>query len=150
MRLLAKNKQKLKYSLQDGTWKVHDYDADGLPIIDYVDEEGNTYPPPHEEIKWTEPAEFLANIAMSGGEAEAMAYGLSVSDFDASIVMAKDAWHPERNVDLPIGSLIWHNSEVLYRDVDKTVLNDKSADYKVLRALESINLTRYLLKAVVK
>ena len=144
MRMLARNMQKLKYALQDGTWKVPEFDADGLPIIDYVDDEGNTYPEPHEEIKWTEPKEFLANIAQSGGEAEAMAYGLSVSDFDASIIVAKGT------VDLPIGSLVWHNGEVLYRDANKTVLNDKSADYKVLRALESLNITRYLLKAVVK
>lgn len=144
MRMLARNMQKLKYSLQDGTWQVHEFDAEGLPIIDYVDDEGNEYPGLHEEIKWTEPKELLANIAQSGGEAEAMAYGLSVSDFDASIVVSKGT------VDLPIGSLIWHNSAVLYRDADKTVLNDKSADYKVLRALNSINITRYLLKAVVK
>ena len=144
MRMLARNMQKLKYALQDGTWLVPEFDADGLPIIDYVDDEGNTYPEPHEEIKWTEPTEFLASIAQSGGEAEAMAYGLSVSDFDASIIVAKCT------VDLPIGSLIWHNSEVLYRDADKTVLNDKSADYRVLRALESLNTIRYLLKAVVK
>ena len=51
--MLAKNTQKLKYALQDGTWLVHDYDTDGLQIIDYVDDEGNTYPEPHEEIKWT-------------------------------------------------------------------------------------------------
>lgn len=144
MRTLAKNKQKLKYSLQDGEWKVHDYDAEGLPIIDYVDDEGNEYPGLHEEIKWTEPVEFLGNITQSGGEAEATAYGLSVSDFDATVLIEKGA------VNLPIGSLIWHNSEVLYRDADKTVLNDKSADYRVLRALESLNITRYLLKAVVK
>ena len=142
--MLAKNTQKLKYSLQDGTWLVHDYDADGLPIIDYVDNEGNTYPEPHEEIKWTKPRELIANIAQSGGEAEATVYGLSVSDFDASIVTVKGT------VNLPIGSLVWHNSDVLYRDADKTVLNDKSADYRVLRALESLNTTRYLLKAVVK
>lgn len=144
MRMLAKNMQKLKYALQDGTWLVHDYDAYGLPIIDYVDDEGNTYPEPHEEIKWTNPKELVANIAQSGGEAEATVYGLSVSDFDASIVTVKGA------VNLPIGSLIWQNSDVSYRDADKTVLNDKSADYRVLRALESINTTRYLLKAVVK
>lgn len=144
MRMLARNMQKLKYALQDGTWLVHEFDADGLPIIEYVDDEGNTYPEPHEEIKWTDPTNFLANIAQSGGEAEAMAYGLSVSDFDASIIVAKGT------VDLPIGSLVWHNSEVLYRDAGKTVLNDKSADYRVLRALESLNTIRYLLKAVVK
>ena len=142
--MLAKNMQKLKYALQDGTWLVHDYDAEGLPIIDYVDDEGNTYPEPHEEIKWTEPKELIANIAQSGGEAEATVYGFSISEFDASMVMVKGS------VDLPIGSLVWHNSDVLYRDADKTVLNDKSADYRVLRALESLNTTRYLLKAVVK
>ena len=144
MRMLVRNMQKLKYSLQDGTWLVGEYDAEGNPIIDYVDTEGNVYPPPKEKIKWTEPVEFLANIAQSGGEAEAMAYGLSTADFDASIIVAKGT------VDLPIGSLIWHNSEVLYRDAGKTVLNDKSADYMTLRAVESLNYVKYLLKSIVK
>ena len=144
MRMLARNMQKLKYALQDGTWLVPEFDLDGLPIIDYVDDEGNTYPEPHEEIKWTEPTEFLANIAQSGGEAEAMAYGLSVSDFDASIIVAKGT------VDLPIGSLIWHTSEVLYEDEENTYVDEKSADYKVLRVLESLNMTKYLLKSVAK
>lgn len=144
MRMLARNMQKLKYSLQDGTWMVGEYDAEGNLIIDYVDTEGNVYPPPKEKIKWTEPVDFLANIAQSGGEAEAMAYGLSTADFDASIVTAKGT------VPLEVGSIVWHTSEPKYRDADKTVLNDKSADYEVIRVLESINFTRYILKAVVK
>ena len=144
MRMLARNMQKLKYALQDGTWLVPEFDADGLPIIDYVDDEGNTYPEPHEEIKWTEPTEFLANIAQSGGEAEAMAYGLSVSDFDCVAIYSKNAYP------IKIGSLIWHNSEVLYRDAGKTVLNDKSADYKIVKVVESLNYTKLIMKAIVK
>ena len=94
--------------------------------------------------QWSTPLDFLANIAQSGGEAEAMAFGFSVSDFDASVIVAKGT------VDLPIGTLIWHNGKPKYRDTEETMLDEKTADYRVLRALDSINFTRYLLKAVVK
>lgn len=146
MRMLARNMQKLKYSLLLGQMPEYELDENGNKIVEFVMEDGTViYRETGGRInQWSEPVDFLANIAQSGGEAEAMAYGLSVSDFDASIVMVKGA------LNLPIGSLVWHNSEPKYRDTEKTMLDEKTADYRVLRALDSINFTRYLLKAVVK
>lgn len=146
MRTLRRNMQKLKYSLLLGDMPEYELDEDGNKIVEFVMEDGTIiYRETGSRInKWSKPVDFLANIAQSGGEAEAMAYGLSVSDFDASIITKKDAFP------LAIGCLIWHNNEPKYRDAEKTMLDEKSADYRVLRALESINITRYLLKAVVK
>lgn len=144
MRMLNRNAQKIKYSLEDGTWTVYEYGSDGLPKVAYTDEEGNVYYVEHETVKWTTPVEFNANIAMSGGEAEAMEFGLSISDYDAVIVVANDS------VPLVIGSRIWHTSEVKYQDLLNTVVDEKSADYVVRKVNKSLNYTKYVLKAVVK
>lgn len=144
MRMLARNMQKLKYALQDGTWTVYEYDSNGLPKVAYVTEEGTEIYVQYETTKWTKPTEFLANISMSGGEAEAREFGLSISDYDAIIVVANDT------VPLAIGSRIWHTSEVKYQDLLNTVIDEKSADYIVFKVNRSINFTKYVLKAVVK
>ena len=145
MRMLSKNKQKLKYSLFAERKPIYKLDENGDKIISFIDEEGNIY---YEEEGYTsgysEPVEFLANIAQSGGEAEATAYGLSVADFDAVVVTSKGY------VPLVEGSRIWQNSEVLFKDEQNTDVNEKSADYTVVRVLDSLNSTKYLLKAVVK
>lgn len=146
MRMLARNMQKLKYSLLLGDMPEYELDENGNKIVEFVMEDGTViYRETGGRInQWSEPVDFLANIAQSGGEAEATAFGFSVSDFDASVIVAKGT------VDLPIGTLIWHNSKPLYSDTEETMLDEKTADYRVLRALDSINFTRYLLKAVVK
>ena len=142
----VRNKQKLKYSLYLDREPIYELDEDGNKIVEFVDEEGNIY---YKETgsymsAWSEPVEFFANISQSGGEAEAREYGLSNEDFDAVMVSVKGY------VPLVIGSLIWHNSEVLYEDEENTDVDEKSADYKVLRVLESLNMTKYLLKSVAK
>ena len=146
MRMLARNMQKLKYSLLLGDMPEYELDENGNKIVEFVMDDGTViYRETGSRVnRWSTPLDFLANIAQSGGEAEAMAFGFSVSDFDASVIVAKGT------VDLPIGTLIWHNGEPKYRDTEETMLDEKTADYRVLRALDSINFTRYLLKAVVK
>lgn len=145
MRMLARNKQKLKYSLFLGRQPIYALDENGEKIVDYIDEEGNVYYREEGEFSaWDKPVEFLANIAQSGGEAEATAYGLSVADYDAVVVTSKDY------VPLVEGSRIWQNSEVLFIDGQNTYADEKSADYAVVRVLEALNTTKYLLKAVVK
>ena len=146
MRTLARNMQKLKYALLLGDMPEYELDENGNKIVEFVMDDGTViYRETGGRVnQWSTPLDFLANIAQSGGEAEAMAFGFSVSDFDASVIVAKCT------VDLPIGTLIWHNSKPKYRDAEETMLDEKSADYRILRALDSINFTRYLLKAVVK
>ena len=144
MRTLSKNKQKIRYSIEDGVWVIYEYGADGLPKVAYTDSEGNVYYVEHETTKWTEPKEFLANIAQSGGEAEATEFGMSISDYDAVVVVENDT------VPLVEGSRIWHTSEVKYQDLLKTIVDEKSADYIVFKVNKSLNFTKYVLKAVVK
>lgn len=146
MRTLNRNKQKMKYSHNGERQPIYELDADGNKIIDYVDEEGNVY---YRETGshtsgWSEPQEFYGNIAMSGGEAEAMEFGLSIGDYNAVIVMQKD------DVPLEEGDVIWLNSEVLYEDEGLLDVDDKSADFAVLKVSESINFVKYVLRAVVK
>lgn len=146
MRTLAKNKQQLKYSLRQERQPVYEVDEDGNKIIDYIDEDGNIY---YRETgsytsEWSKSEDFLANISESGGEAEAQEFGLSVSDYDAVIVAKRDEFP------LVLGSLIWKNSPVLYKDEENTELDENSADFTVLKVSESISFVKYVLKAVVK
>ena len=146
MRMLARNKQSLKYSIEDGTRTVYEYDENGNPKVAYTDEEGNEYYVEAGVVaNFTEPVEFLANIAMSGGEAEAKDFGLSIADYDATVVTANNS------IPLNIGSLVWHTSEIEYNtEGTQRYVNEKSADYIVIKVNKSINYTKYVLKAVVK
>lgn len=157
MRLLEKNKQDLKYALQIGEVDIFERDEDGNIIYDhYVDSEGNIIYILDEngekvplttgetEIGYSVPIDFRGNIAMSGGEAEARAFGVDISEYDAVLLMEKD------KIPIDETSLIWHMSEVKYIDEQNTIVDRKSADYTVKRVQPSINFTRYLLKRIVK
>lgn len=146
MRTLAKNKQKLKYSLKQKREPIYELDANGDKIVEFVDDEGNIY---YKETgsytsEWSEPVDFFANIAMSGGEAEAQEFGLSIADYNATLVMVKG------EIPLVEGSVIWLNSPVLYKNEESTEVDDKSADFVVLKVSESLNFVKYVLKAVTK
>ena len=81
---------------------------------------------------------------MSGGEAEAQEFGLSISDYNAVIASGKN------ELPLVLGALIWHNSEVVFEDVENTKPDETSADYRVIKVSESLNEVKYILKAIVK
>ena len=146
MRTLRRNKQAMKYSIKGERQPIYELDEFGNMIVEKVDDEGNVY---YRETgsytsNWSNPTVFYGNIAMSGGEAEAQEFGLSVADYNAVISMAKD------EVPLTLGALIWLNSEVLYKDEENINLDETSADFTVIKASESINEVKYILKAVVK
>ena len=69
---------------------------------------------------------------------------MSVADYDATIVLQKN------EVPLKEGALIWLISEVLYLNAEQGEIDEKSADFTVLRVSESINFVKYVLKAVIK
>lgn len=145
MRTLKRNKQKMFYSLQGEKIPIYETDSDGN-IIYYEDSDGNRIPleTGEYEIGYSEPVEFYSNVSMSGGEAEAQEYGLSVSDYNAILVCQKGY------VPIAEGSLIWLESEVGYKDIDKTILDANSADYTVIKVSKSISFVKYILKARVK
>ena len=116
-----------------------------VPITEtYYDDEGNAYEldTGETELVYGEPIEFYGNIAMSGGEAEAQEYGLSLSDYEAILVVSKNT--------LPIDetSRIWHASEPT--KYDKGYTDEYSADYRIVKISPSLNFDKYVLKKVVK
>lgn len=135
MMTLNINKQKMYYALYGKEVPIYDY---------YIDSEGNEIPLETGETKivYENPVEFLGNISLSGGESEAVEFGLNLADYEAILVVAKNT--------LPINetSRIWHNTEPTYND-DGTI-NESSADYKVVKVSPSLNVDKFVLKKIVK
>ena len=135
MRMARVNKQKMHYALYGKEVPIYDY---------YTDSDGNkiTLDTGETKITYENPVEFFGNIALSGGESEAVEFGLNLADYEAVLVMAKNI--------LPIDetSRIWHNTEPTYNE-DGTV-NELSADYTVVKVSPSLNVDKFVLKKVVK
>lgn len=146
MRTLSKNKQKLKYALFHENEPIYALDENGEKIVEFVDEDGIIYYQQTGNVKtyYGDLTDFLGNISLSGGESKEVNYGVDVSAYDAVLIMDKDS--------LPITetSLIWQESEVGYKDIEKNEIDAKSADYKVTRVSPSLNQVKYLLERVVK
>lgn len=144
MRLLRKNMQPMKYSLQDGRVPIYERDENG--DIVYIEVDGKKIPVETGEYEtgYSSPVDFMGNISMSGGEAEAKEFGMDIGDFDAVIVLEKDA------IPITETSIIWHTSPVKYKDEQNTIVDSKSADYAVKRVSPSLNFTKVLLQRIVK
>lgn len=144
MRTLRKNKQKLYYALQIGEQPRYELDESGDKIIDYVDEEGNIYyrQSGDTDIVYSKPVQFLGNIVTSGGESEAVEFGVNLADYEAVLITGKGL--------LPINetSRIWQNNAPTL-NVDNTV-NGHTADYTVVKVSPSLNVDKYILKKIVK
>ena len=136
--------QPMKYSLQDGRVPIYERDENG--DIVYIEVDGEKIPVETGEYEtgYSAPVDFMGNISMSGGEAEAKEFGMDIGDFDAVIVLEKDA------VPLTETSIIWHTSPVKYKDEQNTIVDSKSADYAVKRVSPSLNFTKVLLQRIVK
>lgn len=162
------------YALQVGEVPIYARDNDGNIIyqsytdsdgneIFYLDDDGNKIPMDTGEpqIIYGTPQEFDANIAESGGEAEAQTFGLSVADYEAVALYEKGAYP------IVIGALVWRDSkpkceydhevpfEIENADGEKvtvysTVPEETSADYRVIKLNRSLSFTRLILKAIVK
>ena len=144
MRLLRKNMQPMKYSLQDGRVPIYERDENG--DIVYIEVDGQKIPVETGEYDtgYSAPVDFMGNISMSGGEAEAKEFGMDIGDFDAVIVLEKDA------IPITETSIIWYTSPVKYKDEQNTIVDSKSADYAVKRVSPSLNFTKVLLQRIVK
>lgn len=142
MRTLQKNKQKMYYALQIGEVPVYETDEDGNIVYIEVDGEQIPVETGETKIEYGEPVEFLGNIAMSGGESEAVEYGLNLSDYSAVLVVDKGL--------IPIieASRIWHNTKPVMNP-DGTV-NEFTADYTVVKVSPSLNVDKFVLKKEVK
>lgn len=127
MRCLKKNKQKMYYAL----YSTSTEEKTGETII--ID--GKTVPVEIGSTKKTygTPVEFWGNISMSGGSVYETEYGIDVSSYSAVLAMNKN--------EIPIDehSLIWFESPT----------TDK-ADYKVVKVVPSLNVSKYLLQRIEK
>lgn len=152
MRTIRKNQAPLKYSIQIA-------ETPEFETIYYEDDDGNQYPidvkpTGKTDVVYSEPIDFMASISMSGGEAEAVEYGLSIESFSAVIVTEKSA------VPLKEGALIWHTSEPQLKHIDGIEVNGvvldgdypikTSADFIVVSVRDSLNFTKVILDAVNK
>ena len=135
MRTLKKNKQKMYYANQDVEVPIYE---------DYTDEEGNQYPidTGEKELIYGKPVEFFGNIAMSGGEAEAVEFGLDLSQYSAVLVL------PKGTLPLTETSRIWLSTQPV-TDVNGYA-DEFSADYRVVKISPSLNVDKFILQKVVK
>lgn len=150
MMTLDINKQKMYYANQDSVVPIYERDEDGN-IIYYEDEEGNSYPLESGDTKliYGDAKEFDGNIAMSGGESEAVEFGISTSDYEAVLLLSKGAKDKKGNViELKETSLVWFETEP--KKDENGYTDEFSADYRVVKPSPSLNTVRYVLKKVVK
>lgn len=142
MRMLAKNKAPMKYVLYEGQEEAIVYDDNGEPIVDYIDEQGNIYYRTQTVSKYSEPADFFASISMSGGESEAVEFGVDIGNYDAVMITALN--------EFPISetSFIWKDSKPEYTNEGR--LNTATADFRVKAVKPSLNQSKYLLTALTK
>lgn len=146
MRTLLKNKQKMKYAIQNAEIPIYQTDEDGN-IIYYEDSEGNKIPleTGETEIGFSEPVSFLANINNKLNEVVWAEYGVNNSTNYAQIVASKGV------LPLKAGSIIWKKSEVGYKDEAQTIIDDTTADYVVKGvADEGLSVDLFLLQRNLK
>lgn len=126
MRTLLKNKQKMKYALQNAEIPIYQTDEDGN-ILYYEDSEGNKIPleTGETEIGFSEPVSFLANINNKLDEVAWREYGIDNSTNYAQIVASKNV------LPLKAGSIIWKKSEVGYKDEAQMIVDSTTCDYVV-------------------
>lgn len=126
MLTLASNKQSMKYSLQGERVPIYETDENGN-IVYYTDSDGNKIPIETGEYTtgYLKPIPFLANINNKLNEVVWQDYGIDDSTNYAQIVTSKD------ELPLKVGSVIWKKSEVGYKDDEKTIVDETTADYTV-------------------
>lgn len=159
MMCLTSNKQKMYFSQYLATGIRYETDDEWNPIYYETDEGERIYSESGENMPYyTEPKEMYANIAESGGEAEAKEFGLSVGDYEAVLVYSRGEYP------LKEGDYIWlDDSEARYEyngqevpvevDGEKVMMKTpdvSTADYIVLKVPKSLNFQKAILKAVVK
>ena len=136
MMTLQQNKQRMHYALQS------EY---AIPMYDYyIDNDGNKLPIETGEYRYpyNEVVSFAGNIAMSGGEARSVEYGVDIGAYEAILIVGHN--------ELPLTetSVIWLETAPQYYE-DGTV-DEKSADYRIIKISPSLNFDKYVLARVVK
>lgn len=139
--MLDINKQAMKYALQGQTITVYEKDEDGN-LKFYETEDGEKIYYTHEEIGFSEPVDFRANISFDGGEAQSKEYGFNTADFD-TVLLTDRGEYPFKK-----GDVIWLDSEPT-KD-ENGLVDSTSADFTIVGVKPSLYTVKYMLKAVVK
>lgn len=140
MRALKRNMQNMYYSLIESVPTAYDRDEDGY--INYMVVDGEYIPTEtgNKEPVYATPTAFSANIHGTVGEAEATRFGISQSEYDAYI------YAPKGKFPFVEGTLIWYDTEPVYKDQLHTIVDSTSADYVVKRIPVVLDESVYLLK----
>ncbi len=120
---------------KDGNFIIVGYDEDNEPIYQMTGKNILIY---------HKPVGFKASISFGGSEIDLTPFGISNADYDATLVLDKDT------VPIVETSLIWYDTEVLYIDKQKTIVDSKSADFTIVKIVPSLNQKVYVLKRIVK
>lgn len=133
----------MKYSVLEETENVTEQET-------YTDKNGvvHTIGTGTKKPKYSNPISFRANFQQQTGYAEAMEFGINLEDYSGSITTTDDLGITET-------SIIWVYNEVKYNEVTQTVngqtiktqvVDEKSADYKVIKVSKNLNQVKYILK----
>lgn len=159
MRCQKKNRQKMYFSQFLATGMRYDTDDEWNPIYYETEEGKRIYSETTENMGYySDLVEMKANIAESGGEAQAMSFGLSVADYEAVLTYERGKFP------LKEGDYIWlEDTQVKYeyngKEVPVEIKGEEvmvrtpdvsTADYIVLKVPKSLNTQTAILKAVVK
>lgn len=164
IRLPKKNKVKMLYALRIEDVPVYETDSDGnIRYLTYGASEAlypsdelypgeDLYPSEEEEVKipvetgetrtgYDEPTEMKSSISYGNNtQAEMAEFGFDTTDYNATLICVKGEYP------LVIGSLIWTDNEVIYRN--DGMPEESSANFRVLAKKTSLSYDKYLLKAV--
>lgn len=143
MRTNKRLKQKMKYSLFLGEQPV--YERDEYGNIKYIEVDGEQIPVDTGETapQFSEPTEFEASISSKLNEMQAKEYGVDQSSIYSEICLSKQEFPTK----FKYGTLIWKDSEVVWKDEIMKIPDETSADYKVVGVLDEFqHFDRYLLQ----
>ena len=146
MRMLAKNKQKMYYSMPTGN-KIPVYERDEDGNIKYMFIDGVAVPVESGEYEpeYSKPVQFFNGIAGKLSKSVMKAFGID----DSSTYAQMDTLANE--YPFGKGTYIWRKSEIQYKDTEKTIVDVSSADYIIENVLdEGIQFWNYLLQRTLK
>lgn len=146
MRMLAKNKQKMFYSMPTGK-ELPIYELDESGNIKYMEIDGVQVPVEtgNYEPEYSEPVEFHNGIAGQLSKSVMKAFGIDDSTTYAQMDCLANQYPFGK------GAYIWRTSEIGYKTNPKMMVDVSTADYMVENVLdEGINIWNYLLQRNLK
>lgn len=143
--MLNINKQRMYYSLLNGRVPVYQYDSDGNVKTITVDGEQVPLETGEYTNGYTVPFTFYSSISNKLSEVLIQEFGVDNSTLFVQIVEDKG------KLPLTVGSLVWKQSEVRYKDAYRGIVDETSCDYIVKGvADEGLTVDLFLLQKNVK